>query len=115
MLNVGLNTFMVQSVDVAGNTASLSQMITREETAAGADVVLTWNRAALEAIRLDATAPPVATRNLAIVSLAMYDAVNAIEHLPAFAVRFDAAPGTSAEAAVAAAAHRALSYLYPAQ
>ena len=57
----------------------------------------------------------VAARNLALVHLAVLDAVNAVEGAPAYLVALPAAPGSSAEAAVAAAAHRVLSYLYPAQ
>jgi hypothetical protein len=41
---------------------------------AGENVVLTWNAAALQAIRDVAPAPPVAARSLAIVHTAMYDA-----------------------------------------
>jgi hypothetical protein len=70
----------------------------------------------LQAIRTGLTPPPVASRNLAIVHAAVYDAVNAIErtHKP-YAVDVPALPGTSAEAAVAAAAHTALAALFPAQ
>src|SRR5207244_9975665 len=42
------------------------------------NLVLQWNEHALEAIRRDRTAPPVAARNLAVVHLAVYDAVNTI-------------------------------------
>src|SRR5262249_9065721 len=43
-----------------------------------ADNVLVWNRAALEAIKTQSLAPPVATPMLAMVEAAVYDAVNAI-------------------------------------
>ncbi|MGI8979198.1 MAG: phosphatase PAP2 family protein [Pirellulaceae bacterium] len=80
------------------------------------DMVTQWNDNALAAIRVDRTAPPIASRALAIVHTAVYDAVNAIDrtHKP-YAVDVPALPGTSAEAAVAAAAHRALVALFPAQ
>ena len=80
------------------------------------DMVLKWNEITLQAIRADRSPPPVASRNLAIVHLSIYDAVMAIEksHHP-YAVDVTAAPGASAEAAVAAAAHRALVALYPKQ
>ena len=42
------------------------------------DVVTDWNNAALDAIRADRTAPPIASRSLAIVHVAIYDAVNGI-------------------------------------
>src|SRR5262249_32060867 len=56
------------------------------------------------------------SRQLAIVHTAMYDAVNAIDHThtPYF-VDTAAAPGTSREAAAAAAAYRASVSLFPTQ
>jgi PAP2 superfamily len=80
------------------------------------DMVIKWNHVALEAIRQDRTPPPVAARNLAIVHIAVYDAVMAIErtHQP-YLVDIEATKGESAEAAAAAAAHRALVALYPKQ
>jgi hypothetical protein len=83
---------------------------------AGQDMVLKWNAVALQAIRSDRTTPPVAARNLALMHLSIYDAVMAIErtHLP-YLTDANPAPGSSAEAAVAAAAHRCLTVLYPKQ
>ncbi|MFO0883153.1 MAG: hypothetical protein U0894_03040 [Pirellulales bacterium] len=43
------------------------------------DMVLTWNDRALAAIKTASSAPPVASRNLAIVHVAVYDALNAID------------------------------------
>ena len=60
--------------------------------------------------------PPLESRNLAIVHAAMFDAVNSIlREFHPYAVSLDAPRGTSAEAAVAAAAHFALVQLYPDQ
>ena len=80
------------------------------------DLVLEWNAILLDAVRTDRTAPPVAARAMAIVHTAIYDAVNAIDrtHEP-YAVRELALPLTSREAAVVAAAHAALSSLFPMQ
>jgi PAP2 superfamily/Vanadium chloroperoxidase N-terminal domain len=80
------------------------------------DMVLKWNDIALHAVRADRSPPPVAARNLAIMHLSIYDAVMAIERTHQ-AYLVDAAPraGSSAEAAAAAAAHRALTALYPKQ
>lgn len=81
-----------------------------------ADPIIYWNETVLNAIRADRTSPPQAARNLAIVHAAIYDAVNAIQRTHArFYVRTEAAPGTSAEAAAAVAAHRTLVALYPQQ
>ena len=45
---------------------------------ARADVVTDWNNAALDAIRANNTAPPIASRSLAILHASIYDAVNGI-------------------------------------
>jgi hypothetical protein len=78
------------------------------------DVILRWNEVALQAIRAEKTPPPMAARNLAIMHLAVYDAVMAIyrTHQP-YAVDAVPEPGASPEAAAAAAAHHTLSALYP--
>jgi membrane-associated phospholipid phosphatase len=79
-----------------------------------ADVVTDWNTVALNAIRADNTSPPAASRNLAILHVAIYDAVNGIRitHEPYFVTATGPATA-SLEAAAAAAAHRVLISLYP--
>lgn len=114
-LALGANPFTFRASDVAGNESDFSRTITRLAATQQADVVLTWNQVLLEAIRLDATPPPMASRGMAMVSLAMYDTINAIEGTPGYYVSLSAQPGSSADAAVASAAHRVLSYLYPGQ
>src|SRR5215211_7137212 len=79
------------------------------------DPVLVWNEAALRTIRAERTAPPLAARHLAMMHVAVYDAVNAVRRTHR-AFRFDpeARPGTSERVAAAAAAHRVLVDVYPA-
>src|SRR2546423_584806 len=78
-----------------------------------ADIVLEWNNVALDAIRTDKTAPPIASRDLAILHTAIYDSVNAIDRTnQVYAVDVLASPTTSREAAVAAAAHSVLLNLF---
>ena len=96
-------------------------------TSASADPILYWNDVALEANRTsqtdgmsEQTGPTLASRALAIVHLAMYDAyagvVNDLANLPPYLTGLPApAAGASAAAAVAAAAHSALSALFPSQ
>lgn len=81
-----------------------------------ADVVTQWNDETLDAIRLDATSPPVAARALAMVHTAIFDAVNSITrtHQP-YELEHVAPPTASKEAAVTAAAARVLAQLFPAQ
>jgi PAP2 superfamily len=81
---------------------------------ASADVVTDWNNAALDAIRADRTAPPIASRSLAIAHVAIYDAVNGIArtHEP-YLVPSAVSASASRVAAATAAAHQALVSLFP--
>jgi hypothetical protein len=81
---------------------------------ASADVVTDWNNAALDAIRADRTAPPIASRSLAIVHVAIYDAVNGIArtHQP-YLVPSAVSNSASRVAAATAAAHQTLVSLFP--
>jgi hypothetical protein len=80
-----------------------------------ADVVTDWNNAALDAIRAGSTAPPVASRSLAILHVSIYDAVNGIArtHEP-YLVQSEVPASASRRAAASAAAHEALVNLFPA-
>jgi uncharacterized protein (TIGR03118 family) len=79
-----------------------------------ADVVLQWNQAVLQAIRNDKPTIGFVTRDLAIVSTAIYDAVNAIDHTASvFRVRADAPADASAVAAADAAGLFTASALFP--
>ena len=100
---------------VPGGVVAAQPPTVREEPAPAArDAVERWNEAALEAIRSEKTPPPVAARNLALVHVAMYDAVVAVEggYSP-FYFSAKAREGADAEAAASAAAHRTLVELYP--
>lgn len=78
--------------------------------------VLDWNEALLDAVRADGTPPPWAARNMAIVHLAVADAVAAVDRsFEPYAVDVSLRRPASAEAAVVGAAHRALVGLYPDQ
>ncbi len=115
-LHEGDNLIAVFAEDVAGNqSAGYSNSVTLQLNAVTSNPVLDWNQQALEAIRRDATTPPIATRNLAMVSLAMYDTLNAIEGNGAYLVQLAPPSKLSLEAALSAAALTVLSHLYPAQ
>lgn len=85
-------------------------------TAARADVVLDWNEVLLDAIRVDKTAPPKASRAMACVNVSIYEAVNGIlgGYAP-YVVDHPAPAGASPEAAAVAAAYHSLVALFPAQ
>lgn len=82
---------------------------------ATADVVTDWNAIMQSTAVVPGTNPFFQTRNAAITQLAVFEAVNAIigDYEP-YLGTIAALPGASAEAAAIAAAHRALSMLYPA-
>ena len=91
------------------------------------DVILEWNAVALEANARDHTAPdvpanqlsatqgpPASVRVLAIVHVAMFDALNSIEgRYSAYLTTAPNAEGASVDAAVAQAAHDTLAALIP--
>ena len=80
------------------------------------NAVIEWNTILLDAVRTASSAPPLASRNMAMVHTAIYDSVNSIsKKYSPYRVSIDAPAGTSQEAATAAAAHRTLVGLYPAQ
>ena len=83
---------------------------------ANADVVTDWNNAALDAIRAGNTAPPIASRSLAILHASIYDAVNGIArtHEP-YLVQSAVSASASRKAAASAAAHDTLVNLFPAR
>jgi hypothetical protein len=84
-------------------------------TLAHADVITDWNNAALDAIRADHTAPPIASRSLAILHVAIYDAINGVTRTHEVYLVPSAVPASaSREAAASAAAHEALVNLFPA-
>jgi membrane-associated phospholipid phosphatase len=78
-------------------------------------VVIGWNTAALNAIRAGRTSPPIASRSLAILHAAIYDAINGIDRrYEPYLVPSTVVASTSEEAAASAAAHRVLITLFPA-
>lgn len=81
-----------------------------------ADVITDWNEKAVAAGYTARFAPDLHSRNMAIVHIAMFEAVNSIEpRYTPYRARLQAEPGTSKDAAAAAAAHYALVRLFPDQ
>jgi hypothetical protein len=76
---------------------------------------IVWNEIMLQAIALSGSGPPPATRAMAIESLAVFNAVSAIEGTPGYLASPTAPEGASAVAAVAQAAHDSLVHLFPTQ
>jgi hypothetical protein len=84
--------------------------------AARADVVTDWHDTAMASFAQTSMPLLPATRALALTHAAMFDAINAVErrYMP-YESRAEAAPGTSADAAASAAAHKVLATLLPAR
>jgi hypothetical protein len=85
-------------------------------TPAHADMITDWNAKA-EAIAVEKRMPPPPNaRAMAILHVAMFDAVNAIDRrYSPYALKVTPGKGLSREAAAAAAAHTVLSVLHPDQ
>ena len=79
-----------------------------------ANVALDWSALMMTGIRSDTTGPTLASRNLAILHLAIYDAVNSVTgtYQP-YLTQLSPPPATSAEAAAAGAGRTVLKVLYP--
>ena len=114
LFELGSNTVNLSAIDAAGNTATFTTTLSRVAQQQR-DPVLTWNDIALAAIELDVSDPAIATRVLAIQSVAVYDTLAAIEGTPAYLVKRTATGVTSPEAAVTEAAYQVLYALYPGQ
>src|SRR5262245_34207514 len=83
---------------------------------ARADVITDWNQTAIEAMKVANVGGNPAQRNLALMHVAMSDAVNSVQHKYAlYAPGGMAAPGASPEAAAAAAARTVLLQQVPSQ
>lgn len=113
----GANSFTATASDVAGNTSASNQIVFQvSATQSSGQVALNWDAAAIAAIEADASTAEYASRALAMMSAAMYDAGNSVNNADSFLYVHAFAPaGSSDIAAVAQAAHDVLSYLYPAQ
>jgi hypothetical protein len=119
--------FVAHAQITSDTTASAAY---RHGNAATVRRVLFWNSASVKAVQLDYT-PPAAGENrayleqpgptygsraMAIVQLAVFDAINAVAgRYPSYAGVARAPLDTSPDAAVAQAAHDAMSALWPAQ
>ncbi|HBE17049.1 MAG TPA: phosphoesterase [Cyanobacteria bacterium UBA11149] len=98
-----------------------NNIVTKHISAPGTDVAIDWNATALNAIQAEGEAgrgvpPTEGSRLLAMVSAAVYDAVNAFERTHT-SYSFDgfAPVGASVQAAVVGAAYRVLTELLPQQ
>ena len=80
-----------------------------------ADALDDWSAAYLRALKAENNTPPLGARSMAIYSIAVADAVNAIQHRwrPYLYAPTNVPPGANVEAAVSAAAYRTALVLFP--
>src|SRR5688572_5428760 len=105
----------MKSVSKVLATALLAGMVAAPLSAARADVITDWNVITSGLVANDVGNNP-RLRTLAMVHVAMSDAVNTVQNRYARVVAtLPAAPGASAEAAAATAARQILTQIYPAQ
>src|SRR5687768_16370462 len=94
----------------------IASLLMGSSSFATADVVTDWNAKAVGAGYTAGAGAPVNARNVAIVQLAVFEALNSIEpRYTTYRKRLPVEPGASRDAAAAAAAHYVLVRAYPAQ
>lgn len=98
------------------NVACGMVLVCAGAVASAQDVIIDWNNALLNSVAATATAPPPASRMMAMLHTAQFDAVNSIEggYTP-YLGRIKPGGAASSEAAAAQAAHDVLVHLYPAR
>ncbi|MBD2069041.1 phosphatase PAP2 family protein [Leptolyngbya sp. FACHB-671] len=99
--------YLIVNIDPTGRIAESNETnnaANKRVSANGTDVVLDWNATLLNAIVTERSSPPSASRSMAVLHTAIYDAVTA-----------NSTRTVSREAAVAGAAHQILISLYPNQ
>src|SRR5437763_1556168 len=80
---------------------------------ASADILIDWNNQELTQIRSTAMDPLYASRDLAILQIAFFDAINGVSRQDTgYYVVQDAPAGTSMGAAMAAVGYRVMTVLY---
>ena len=97
-------------------SAYLAAMLLVTPATSIADAVLDWNEHGVAAVLAARQSPPDGARSMAMMHVAMFDAVNAIEkRYASYGQELSAPAGASAEAAAAAAARAVLLGLFPEQ
>lgn len=113
----------IDTTNVVGESNEANNLAVQHVSAPGTDVVLDWNATLLNAIQAVDTPPPLAAHHQAMVHIAIFDAVNAIEkryenfstNLKLINLSPTLTTGASTIAAAAQAAYRVLVDLYPSQ
>jgi hypothetical protein len=106
----GTATMTVSATSTGGAHATASMSLTR------GNQVIVWNSVALQMIRNVQSPPPDSARQLAVVAVSVFDAVNAIHpRYASYDIAVKAPRPASADAAAASAAYTALVGLFPSE
>jgi T5SS/PEP-CTERM-associated repeat protein len=108
----GSNPFTVKATNGLGRSAQAQTTVTRQGTAS-TDVSMQWNQVVLNTIASLAMQAPDASQLMAIVSLAQYDTLAAIEGTQAYMVQMSVTGPVSEQAALAQTAYEVLVSLFP--
>src|SRR5215471_6255295 len=101
---------------IRGFVSAAAGIVLLFSPASRADTVTDWNQKAADIVAAAKLTPAGATRAMAVVQTSVYEAVNAVTRkYPPSGMKIEAAPGSSVDAAIAAANHAALTKLVPSQ
>jgi hypothetical protein len=104
------------SVRLYTRSGSFTQQVFNTVNYVRGNAITDWNATLLQLIARTATNPPVASRDMAIVQGAIFDALNAVDHrFVSYLTTQDAPTGANLEAIVAGAAFQTLINLFPNQ
>ena len=105
---IGQDAIKVEATDSSGQQASAAMTVTH------GDIVIAWNETAVLVMKAAKENVGMASRNLAILGGAMYDAINDVDPThKAYKFGMAAPAGANVNAAGSAAAYEVLSALYP--
>ena len=113
-VSLGANGFTVTATN-AGGSSQFQATIERDASSGHTNQVVLWDRDHASGHRAGRIGGGSCREHLAIMSASVFDAVNSVDGSAGYYVKLAAPADASPDAAVAAAAYTAPSYLYPAQ
>ncbi len=114
-LTLGDNNLTVVATGPTGATSTFTLDVQRLANTGSTDAAINWNKITQQAIANDASNAQFASRTLAMESLAVFDAISAIDGSKGYLVDAQAPSDADANVAAAQAAHDVLVALYPGQ
>lgn len=103
----------VRDVSIPEHPAVVAPSLVAQQSPTASDPVLYWNDQVNQAIQVTGTDPFMASRDLALESIAVLDTIRSLSGRAAFLVRLPRPEGVSTQIAVTAAAHAVLTHLFP--